>query len=97
VAIVYQVEADIVLDFNEGTEVARRTKDNLPGHVKGTIWWHQDNRNSELTGYYHGTQTDNYAIKFLRVRFQDHWYYLFRKRGPTGKTYFTTDGGRRIK
>jgi len=33
----------------------------------------------------------------LHVRSQDHWYYLSRKRGPTGKTYFTTDSGRRIK
>jgi len=97
VAIAHQVEANIVLDFNEGTPVAHRTKDDLPRHVKGTVWWHQDNRNPELTRYYFGTQDNNYVVEFLHVRSQDHWYNLSRKRGPTGKTYHTTDSGRRIK
>jgi len=95
VAIEYQVEADITLAFDEGTPISRRTKDDLPRHVKGTAWWHQDNRNPELTGYYHGTQDNNFAIEFLRIRGQEHWYSLTRKREPTGKTYHTTDGSRR--
>jgi len=37
------------------------------------------------------------VVKFLCVRSQDHWYSLSRKRGPTGKTYHTTDSSRRIK
>jgi len=37
------------------------------------------------------------VVEFLCVRSQDHWYNLSRKRGPTGKTYYTTDGDRRIK
>jgi len=37
------------------------------------------------------------VVEFLRVRSQDHWYSLSRKRGPTGRTYHTTDSSRRIK
>jgi len=97
VAISYKVEADITLDFDEGEPVIWRKKDDLPKHIKGTVWWHHDPKNPELNGYYFGTQQDNYAVKFLRVRSQDHWYSLSRKRGPTGRTYHTTDGSRRIK
>jgi len=97
VAINYPVEADITLDFDEGEPVIRRKKDNLPKHIKGTAWWYHNPKNPELNRYYFGTQNDNYTIEFLHVRSQDHWYSLSRKRGPTGKTYHTTDGTRRIK
>jgi len=73
-----------------------RTRDNLPRHVKGAAWWHNNSRNPELTGYYYSTQDNNYTIKFLCVRGQEHWYSLTRKRTPTGKTYHTTDSSRRV-
>jgi len=94
VAIKFTVEADITLNFDKGEPVIRRKKDDLPRHVKGTAWWYTNSRNPELTGYYYSTKDTNYAIEFLRIRGQEHWYSLTRKRGPTGKTYHTTDGSK---
>ena len=79
--------------------ITRRTKDDLPKHVKGNAWWYHQSRDPQLTGYYIGEPSKNdVAVEFLSIGGNDSWYGLNKQTGtPTPKNdFWTTSSDRRV-
>ena len=76
-------------------QIQRRTKDNLPKHVKGKAWWYESTPDqSAYIGYYIGEQPNEQAVEFLRIRSQDNWYILTGHRGKP--TYYSMSSDDRV-
>jgi hypothetical protein len=69
---------------NQATPVTRRTHDNLPAHVKGTVEWNRPNR-----GYYIPQHlTSNNALKPVEF-INNHWHEL--KYDTSARTFYTQE------
>ena len=50
-------------------QIQRRSKDDLPKHVKGKAWWFESIPDQPAyIGYYIGKQPNEQAVEFLRIR-----------------------------
>ena len=76
------ISTRITDDSDEARRVYRRTKDDLPLHVKGTAFWIDSPFG---TGYYIDYTTGPLPVEFV----ENHWYHLTHD--PRDDTYWTTD------
>ena len=79
------ISSRITDDSDEARRVYRRTKDDLPPHVKGTAFWIDSPFG---TGYYVDYATGPLPVEFV----ENHWYHLTHD--PRDDTYWTTDDKR---
>jgi hypothetical protein len=76
------ISTRITDDSDEARRVYRRTKDDLPLHVKGTAFWIDSPFG---TGYYVDYAAGPAPVEFV----ENHWYHLTHD--PRDDTYWTTD------
>ena len=76
------ISTQITDDSDEARRVYRRTKDDLPLHVKGTAFWIDSPFG---TGYYVDYAAGPAPVEFV----ENHWYHLTHD--PRDDTYWTTD------